>query len=322
MGKAEDLKRNLGGNIKESIGAGGARPALARPNLPTREPVRREVGTSRALNVFQINLAQLVADPDQPRKEFDPEELDRLAQSLRRNGQLQPISARWSEEAGLWVIVSGERRFRAAGLAGLAHLQVVEVRSHDASHLRSHQMVENLLRVGLRPIEEALGFRELMTLNGWTTTKLAEELSISQGKVSQALALLDLAEPVRVRVEEGTLSAATAYEVSKVKDEATQERIVEQALAEQWTRNEVREIVHEAKAEARVRADAESPTPPEPRARKPAARPARPLQAWKGKVDGYSITIDRKRGFDPTGAAEALRQAAHQIEADALATAS
>ena len=142
--------------------------------------------------------------PDQPRTEFDPEALERLAASLKARGQLQPIRVRWDDQADRYVVVVGERRWRAAALAGLESIACV-VASGDATpeDLLEDQLVENALREDLRPIEQARAYRTLLAARGLTHRQLAERLQIGHASIARALALLDLPEPIQAEVEAG-----------------------------------------------------------------------------------------------------------------------
>src|SRR5262249_33555180 len=121
-----------------------------------------------------IRIDRIVADPDQPRKEFDPEALARLAEALRSRGRLQPIRVRWDQGRGVYVVVVGERRWRAARLAGLESLVCV-VADGDPSdaEILEDQLVENALRQDLKPVEQARAYRRLMERLGLTPQQLA-----------------------------------------------------------------------------------------------------------------------------------------------------
>src|SRR6185312_14309369 len=145
-----------------------------------------------------IRLENLARDPSQPRQQFDAESLDRLAKSLAARGQLQPIRVRWSQEVGKYLIVAGERRWRAAMIAGMEGLQAIVVeRELSASEILQEQLVENCLREDLQPIEQAQAFRALMEANGWSARRVADELSLANSTVIKALALLELAPDVQ-----------------------------------------------------------------------------------------------------------------------------
>ena len=137
-------------------------------------------------------MEKIAPDPDQPREEFDEEALGRLAESLRTRGQLQPIRVRWDEGSEQYMIVVGERRWRAARMAGIALAGAVVVEGPiPPADLLAIQLVENCLREDLKPIEQARAFKALMEQNGWSARQVARELSIDHTGVARALAPAD-----------------------------------------------------------------------------------------------------------------------------------
>ncbi len=248
MGKLDDLRRLAGGNVDESMGVG--RPARERTGAaPGASAPARWQGVSKSRNAAEIPIARIERDPAQPREEFDEESLARLAESLRTRGQLQPIRVRWDEGRGVYVILCGERRWRAAQQAGLATLSCIVVDGDlDEGELLSIQLVENCLREDLRPIEQARAFRTLMERNGWSISQVARELAIDHSSISRALALLDLPGPVQDLVEQGRLAPATGYEVSKLPDSTEQQALAERVVSENLSRSETIEAVRQSSA--------------------------------------------------------------------------
>src|SRR5206468_5331750 len=111
-------------------------------------------------------------------KEFEPGALERLAESLKERGQLQPIRVRWEAGMDKWVIIAGERRWRAATLAGLATVAAVEASGPlTDDEILGDQLVENCVREDLKPIEQARAFKALMDRNDWSAIRLAKALS-------------------------------------------------------------------------------------------------------------------------------------------------
>jgi ParB family chromosome partitioning protein len=193
-----------------------------------------------------IRLENLARDPEQPRQVFDAEALDRLAKSMLSRGQLQPIRVRWNQEQGKYLILAGERRWRAAMLAGMESLQAVVVeRELTPSEVLQEQLVENCLREDLQPIEQAQAFRVLMESNGWSSRKVAEELNLASSTVVKALALLELAPAVQEQVEAGKLAPAVGYEVSKLERPEDQVQVAGRVVAEKLTRDQVAAVVRE-----------------------------------------------------------------------------
>ena len=241
MGKREEILRQAAGHIDESVGG----PRQSTPgDLATATAPARWQGVAKSKSAVEIPLEKIGRDPTQPREEFDPEALDRLAASLKAKGLLQPIRVRWSDEQAQYILIAGERRWRAAQLAGLRTLTAIVVEgTPDPGELLALQLIENCLREDLKPLEQARAYRRLMDLHGWSGNQLAKELAIAQGTVSRALALLDLPAAVRAQVEQGTLAPSVAYEVAKLDDPGDQAALVGQAVAEKLTRAAVREVV-------------------------------------------------------------------------------
>jgi ParB family transcriptional regulator, chromosome partitioning protein len=158
--------------------------------------------------ILQLSPTEIHPDPDQPREEFDETSLAHLAKSLRVYGQLQPILIR--RDGGRNVIVAGERRWRAAKMAGIATIQCMVCKNGD---WRSLQLIENILRENLKPVEQAKAFQAIMKREGWSARTLASNLHIGHTQISRALKLLQADEPLQVAVDEGKVPATTAYEV-------------------------------------------------------------------------------------------------------------
>ena len=260
---------------------------------------------AKSKNAVEVPLDKIVPDPDQPREEFEPESLERLAESLKARGQLQPIRVRWDEAQGKYVLICGERRWRAARIAGIATMScVVSEGPIDAGELLALQLVENCLREDLRPIEQAKAFKALMDRNGWSGNQAAKVLGIAQPTVVRALALLDLPEPVQDQVEQGTLAPATAYEIGKVDDPEHQREIADRVVTEQLSRAETIEAVRAAAKR----------TPAKPG--KGASWPTRKAPTSRTlKAAGCKITVEHRKGVDDDLLAAALREALDQVEA-------
>ena len=204
-------------NVNESI---GMRSVDSRPQL-SPIAMAKDVGR-RANRAFgRIEIDRVQPDPTQPRFEFDADALQQLADSIREKGQLAPIRVRWSEHLATWLIISGERRWRACKQAGLKTIDCnFQEQRLSPTQILEEQLIENLLRVDLKPIEEAESFQKLMTVNNWNGKQLATALSISPTRVSRSLALLKLPHETRVRVDNGEISSRAGYELSKLPEPA------------------------------------------------------------------------------------------------------
>ncbi len=254
MGKLERLRQSGLGNAAESMGAGV--PGRTAPGSalhgatalgPAAVPAHLQ-GVSRNKDAAHIPTEKIGPDPEQPREEFDQDELEKLAESLRTRGQLQPITVYWEERRGQYMLVCGERRWRAAKLAGIPTMTATILAAAPAAGERlALQCIENLLRSDLRPLEEAKAYRQLMSLNAWSAAQLSRELSVSESKVTRALSLLELPEPVQGQVEGGVLPPATAYEISKIDDPDEQEKLAEQVVRDKLSRQDTARVVREKK---------------------------------------------------------------------------
>ncbi|HPY94569.1 MAG TPA: ParB/RepB/Spo0J family partition protein [Clostridia bacterium] len=157
--------------------------------------------------VLLVPISQLDPNPDQPRKDFNPQALEELADSLRQMGMLQPILA--SPQQGRYRIIAGERRFRAAMLAGLPRVPVL-VRSLKEQERVLAALVENLQREDLNPMEAAAAVRQLMDEGSLTQEEAASQLGKSRPAVANLLRLLNLQPEVQQMVREGLLSEGHA----------------------------------------------------------------------------------------------------------------
>ena len=170
--------------------------------------------------------------------------MDDLVQSITARGVLQPIRVRWNADLGKYVIVAGERRFRAARQAGLRVVPcVIHEGAMTESTILQDQLVENLLRQDLQPIETAKAYRRLMELEGWSARQLARELHIPDANIVRALALLELPETVQQQVADGRLAPSVAYEVSKLDRPEDQAELADRVVTEKLTRDQAIEAV-------------------------------------------------------------------------------
>jgi len=218
---------------------------VASPKDQGRRPLRK-VGT--------VEIDRVIPDPSEPRSEFSDDAIERLAQSIRERGQLLPIHVRWSTEAGKWVIITGERRWRAALKAGLRTIDCYFQEGQlTASEILEQQLVENLLREYLKPVEQARAFAGLMRLNGWNGKEVADALRIQPSTVSRALALLRLPEDIQHRVDAGKIPARSAYELSKIPDDAGRRDLASQAAAGQLSHDQAANAVRRRKGKPKRR---------------------------------------------------------------------
>ena len=193
MSDPKSARRGLGRGLSALM-------AEVSPNdVPTSSPDRKVVP-----------LEQITANPDQPRRSFDPTALQELAESLKSRGVLQPLIVRpHPADSGLYQIVAGERRWRAAQIAQVHELPVI-IRDLTDTEVLEIAIIENIQRADLNAIEEAASFRQLMDRFGHTQEQLADSLNKSRSHIANLLRLLNLPDQVQSWVKEGRLTAGHA----------------------------------------------------------------------------------------------------------------
>lgn len=178
-----------------------------------------------------ISITDIQKNPYQPRKEFDGEKLDELAQSIKENGVIQPIIVRQSPVIG-YEILAGERRYRASLLAGLRSIPAV-VKQLSDQEMMIQSIIENLQRENLNPIEEARAYESLVE-KGFTHAEIADKMSKSRPYISNSIRLLSLPEQILSEVENGKLSQAHARSLvglNKEQQDYFFQRIIEEDIS-------------------------------------------------------------------------------------------
>ena len=186
-----------------------------------------EVGAPAADSTLPIS--KIKPNKGQPRKNFNPDELAELADSIKQNGILQPIIVR--KKGTTYEIVAGERRYQAAKLAGLDEVPVV-IRDISDEDVFKLALIENLQRSDLNPIEEAQGYKQLLENNGLTQEEVARLVSKSRSAITNTLRLLDLPDEVQQLMSEGKLTAGHARAILAVPSEEGRIRLAEKVVAQ------------------------------------------------------------------------------------------
>lgn len=180
-------------------------------------------------SITTLPLQKVEPNPSQPRRVFDEEELQALSDSIAEHGIIQPLAVR-DEGNGYYMIIAGERRWRAARLAGLDEVPVIVLDADDRTVMEL-ALVENLQRQDLNPMEEAEGYQVLMNEYGLTQEQAAERVGKSRPAIANALRLLALPDEVRDLVENGALSAGHARAVLSLPTEKMQKTAAQKILA-------------------------------------------------------------------------------------------
>ena len=196
-----------------------------------------------------LPLREIEPDPEQPRKRFDDDALNQLADSITENGLLQPIAVRPKKVGPGYIIIAGERRWRAARLAGLDEVPVIikDVTDEQAAALA---LIENLQREDLNPIEEAEGYKTLIETYHMTQEDAAATVGKSRPAVANAMRLLTLDESVREAVKDGRLSAGHAralLPLPAARQREAAEAIAAQGLSVRQTEALVKRLTTEKK---------------------------------------------------------------------------
>ena len=192
-----------------------------------------------------IKLRDIEPNPNQPRREFDPVALEELAESIRQNGIITPITVRKAGES--YQIIAGERRWRAARMAGLDEIPAY-VLDVDEREAYQYALVENLQRQDLNPIEEALGYQRLMEDYGYSQEKAGEKVGRSRSYIANALRLLTLPQIITDMIASGALSAGHGRALVVLDEQKAMEAaksILEKELSVRETEKLVKRLLEE-----------------------------------------------------------------------------
>ena len=208
-----------------------------------------------------LPIYKVEPNPDRPRRDFDEEELQALAQSIENHGVIQPLTVR-ARSNGYYQIIAGERRWRASRLAGLSEIPAIVMEVDDKKALEL-ALIENLQRQDLNPVEEAMGYQSLMNDYGLTQEEAAGRVGKSRPAVANALRLLNLCPEVLDKVRSGALSAGHARAVLSLKTEKLQKEAAQKIIAlglsvrqaEMLCKNMLREPAPKKKEENVLRVD-------------------------------------------------------------------
>ena len=243
------------------------------------EDAARDVGGP----VSTLPLREIEPDKDQPRKDFDEQALSELADSIARHGLLQPIAVR-AAAGGAYKIIAGERRWRAARLAGLSEVPVVikDVTDAEAMELA---LIENLQREDLDPVEEAMGYRQLMERCELTQEQTAQKIGKSRSAIANSLRLLNLPEDVLAFLKEGKLSTGHAKVLLGLPEAALQSQAAEAVVGQNLN-------VRQTEALCKKLVKPEKPAKPQP------LRPALAgeVEYALRQVLGSEVKVDYKNG--------------------------
>ncbi len=208
--------------------------------IPSQEPADSTSGAYRA-----IPLNMIVPNPLQPRRQFDETALQELAESFKSQGILQPIVVKKGDSG--FVLIAGERRYRAARLAGLDKIPAMVLEEKDEGDMLQMALVENLQREDLNPLEAAEAFKKLMDDGGMTQNQLASRVGKSRAAVANLVRLLGLPEKVKEFIREGKLTEGHARAILSIEDDLSRVRLAERIVAENLTVRQAEETARGTK---------------------------------------------------------------------------
>lgn len=209
-------------------------------------PNTEEIKGENTVNT--LKLSQIEPNANQPRKVFDGEKLQLLANSIAEHGIVQPITVRKNDN-GFYTIIAGERRWRAARIAGLSDIPVV-IKDYDDKTVAEVSLIENLQREDLNPIEEAMGYSRLIEEFEMTQEEVSKKVGKSRSAVTNSLRLLNLAPNVRKLLEQLEISAGHARALLAVDDKDLQEKIAYQIIEKDLSVRQIENYVNTYKKQA------------------------------------------------------------------------
>lgn len=196
--------------------------------------IPRDSTSTHAEKKYQlVPLERILPNPLQPRRDFDEEGLQQLAESFKRNGVMQPLIVK--KNGSNFTMIAGERRLRAARVAGLTEVPVVLMEDVDEPRMLELAMVENLQREDLNPLEAAEGYRTLIERCNLTQNDLAGKVGKSRAAVANTLRLLSLPDLVKQMIREGKLSEGHARALLAVDSEEQMLALAQKIVAESWS---------------------------------------------------------------------------------------
>ena len=190
--------------------------------------------------VVELRIVDVEPNKDQPRKEFDKEKLDELADSISKHGVIQPIIV--AKKDDIYQIVAGERRWRASKQAGLKKIPAI-IRNYDEIKIMEVALIENLQREDLNPVEEALGYKFLMEKFSLTQDKISDRVGKSRSAVANSLRLLNLSETVLDMLEKGEISVGHAKVILSITNKNEQIQVAELIVEKKLSVRETETLV-------------------------------------------------------------------------------
>ena len=216
----------------------------AEPKKAAKKPAKK-AETKKAKpagqGVLEVSISQVVANPDQPRKNFSQQELDELADSIKRNGLLQPILV--SAKDDKYEVIAGERRLRACKIAGLKKVPVI-VKQTSKNKKLELALIENIQREDLNPMEEAYSYKKILDTQGISHSELASIVSKARSTITNSLRLLELPEDAQKLLYENKITAGHARAILSVSTQMGKEKLSKKIVDEHLSVREAESLAN------------------------------------------------------------------------------
>ena len=244
MSKTNKLREKFGDQIRESI-AGGQRNLNPVAEHPSRN--LKFEGTKRAFGFHNIEIGLIEADK-QHREDFDQDELQNLAESMKSTGLIAPLVVRWEQSRKKYILIAGERRFRAAKLCGWTEIKC-DVKPDEISkgEIAEIQLAENQSRKNLNPIELAKAFQDVIQKNGYTVRDLAKRIGINETTVSRYIRMLCLPNDIQLDIAKKKIPIAIAREAARLKSEPEQRAFIKNTMANELSTTDAQKLATKSK---------------------------------------------------------------------------
>jgi len=220
---------------------GGKKPTESPPEATTSSPKTTLPNLPESISTLEIEISRIQPCPSQPRKDFDRQPLEELAESIKINGIIQPLVVRQTDDGQL-ELIAGERRWRAAQIAELDTVPVI-IRQADDAQVLELALVENLQREDLNPIEEAQGYALLIDAFNLTQEETAQRVGKSRAAIANALRLLNLPEKILDHLKTGRLTVGHAKVILGIENNNHQNLVAEKVIKDSLSVRQTEELI-------------------------------------------------------------------------------
>lgn len=201
----------------------------------------KEKTSASGQNILEVSISKIVANPNQPRKNFKQQELDELADSIKRNGLLQPILVCPKDDQ--YEVIAGERRLRASKIAGLKKVPII-IRQTNENKKMELALIENIQREDLNPMEEAYSYKKILDTQGISHSELASLVSKGRSTITNSLRLLELPEDAQKMLYDGKITAGHARAILSVSSNMGKEKLTKKIVDEKLTVREAEALAN------------------------------------------------------------------------------